>query len=55
MFDPQNMKVAVVIMWFAVNNRMLDADYSDVMLIGTFAQLPAANQISENVWSLAQI
>jgi hypothetical protein len=35
--------------WFAVNNLMLNADKSDVMLIGTSAQLLAANHISEIV------
>ena len=35
--------------WFAVNNVMLNADKSDVILIGTSAQLLAANHISEIV------
>ena len=35
--------------WFAVNNLMLIADKSDVMLIGTSAQVLAANHISEIV------
>ena len=35
--------------WFAVNNLMLNADKSDVMLIGTSAQLLAANHIWEIV------
>jgi hypothetical protein len=33
--------------WFAVNNLMLNANKSDVMLIGTSAQLRAADHISE--------
>ena len=35
--------------WFAVNNLMLHADKFDVILIGTSAQLRAANHISEIV------
>jgi len=33
--------------WFAVNNLMLNADKLDMMLIGTLAQLRAADHISE--------
>jgi len=35
--------------WFAVNNLMLNADKSDVILIETSAQLRAADHISEIV------
>jgi len=35
--------------WFAVNNLMLNANKSDVMLIGTSAQLCVADDISENL------
>jgi hypothetical protein len=35
--------------WFAVNNLMLNADKSDVMLIGTSAQLRVVDHNSEIV------
>jgi Reverse transcriptase (RNA-dependent DNA polymerase) len=38
-------------MWFAVNNLMLNAGKSNVMLIGTFAQLRASDHNTEIVFA----